>query len=83
MVPEVAPEAAGEPVLFGQVGHQSTRSLEPTRGGARHRFHRQAAVVNKYGANEVVTCAKTAESCPFFANKLPLLAAAQTHHPPQ
>ena len=59
---------------------QSTRSLEPTRGGARHRFHRQAAVVNKYGANEVVTCAKTAESDPFFANKLPLLAAAQTHH---
>lgn len=51
---------------------QSTRSLEPTRGGARRRFHRQAAVVNRYGAKEIVTCAKTK------TNKLPLLAAAQT-----
>ena len=61
---------------------QSTTSLEPTRGGARRRFHRQAAVVNRYGAKEIVTCAKRAEHF-VQTNKLPLLAAAQTHHPPQ
>jgi hypothetical protein len=35
-------------------------------------------VANRYGAKEIVTCAKTAESCTFCVNKLPLLAAAQT-----
>ena len=52
---------------------QSTRSPEPTRGGARRRFHRQAAVVNRYGAKEIVTCAKTK------TNKLPLLALSLIH----
>ena len=43
--------------------------------GARRRFHRQAAAVNRYGAKDVVTCAKTAEHF-VQTNKLPLFGSS-------
>ena len=38
--------------------HPEHQEWNQHEAGARRRFHRQAAVVNRYGANEVVTCAK-------------------------
>ena len=58
-----------------KLGGESTSPERQERNqhdeGARRRFHRQAAVVNRYGAKEIVTCAKTAEHF-VETNMLPL-----------